>query len=78
MINIWQRWKWFPPDLIWNALPVPLNLTELVTYSLAASDTLKVEERSRALICAAQRATSGISVRLTQSRARYKGFLQWL
>lgn len=40
MINVWQRWKWLLPDLIWNALPVPLNLTDLVTYSLALSDTL--------------------------------------
>lgn len=40
MINVWQRWKWLPPDLIWNALPVPLNLTDSVTYSLALSDRL--------------------------------------
>lgn len=41
MINAWQRWKWLPPDLIWNTLPVPLNLTEPVTYSLVLSDTLR-------------------------------------
>lgn len=40
MINVRQRWKWLLPDLIWNAVPVPLNLTDLVTYSLVLSDTL--------------------------------------
>lgn len=40
MINVRQRWKWLLPDLIWNAVPVLLNLTDLVTYSLVLSDTL--------------------------------------
>lgn len=40
MINVWQRWKRLLPDLIWNAVPVCLNLADLVTYSLVLSDTL--------------------------------------